>query len=299
MQRLTRTALLIPLIALACHGAGAQEKAAQGTLENAKGRKIREADVEKTGILPPRFLNAQQRASVQADVETSGQPGKIDFNTPLGPVGGTVFPGGQTAPAGIGTIGVSQSPQDRQFSDTISTESGKKLMEGRDTARAMAESIDTIHRSRDLIKSGAILGQGADLITDAGKVLNQMGFNVSPEQIANTDVLRSTLGEALLKNAKQLGVNPTDADARRLDQIVGTINKDPNALPALLDWQEAMARKAIKQHNDIAMRVRSPYPLSIDMPPEYAFKGGVPTPGNPAGKTPGVKRFNPATGRIE
>lgn len=63
MQRLTRTALLIPLIALACHGAGAQEKAAQGTLENAKGRKIREADVEKTGILPPATAVLADRAA--------------------------------------------------------------------------------------------------------------------------------------------------------------------------------------------------------------------------------------------
>ncbi len=64
MLRLTRTALLVPLIVLACFSAGAQEeKKEKGTLENAKGRKIQEADLNKTGTLPTATAALADRAA--------------------------------------------------------------------------------------------------------------------------------------------------------------------------------------------------------------------------------------------
>ena len=63
MQRLTRIAFLVPLIALAAVDARAQEKPAAGTLENAKGVKIKEADTGKTGTLPAATTALADRAA--------------------------------------------------------------------------------------------------------------------------------------------------------------------------------------------------------------------------------------------
>ncbi|MDB6073897.1 MAG: nrfG [Verrucomicrobiaceae bacterium] len=63
MQRLFRTALLIPLIALACASAGAQEKKGPSTLENARGMKVKEADLDKTGTLPTATAALADRAA--------------------------------------------------------------------------------------------------------------------------------------------------------------------------------------------------------------------------------------------
>ncbi len=63
MQRLFRTALLLPLIGLACATARAQQKPEPDTLENKKGLKVKEADFDKTGTLPTATVALANRAA--------------------------------------------------------------------------------------------------------------------------------------------------------------------------------------------------------------------------------------------
>jgi hypothetical protein len=116
------------------------------------------------------------------------------------------------------------------------------------------------------IKSGAYQGFGADTKTDAVKIAQGIGIPIDATKASNTDYLRSTLGKGILDNAKKLGVNPTDADARRLDQIMGTIGKDPKALDKILNWREEMAGRTIDQHNkDIESSVKSGAKFPFDL----------------------------------
>jgi hypothetical protein len=107
-------------------------------------------------------------------------------------------------------------------------------------------------------------------------------MEISPDKVSNTDFLKSTLGIPLLAKARSLGVNPTDADAKRLDTILGTIGKDPNALPELLKFNREISVRAIEQHNKRASGISAPYPLTVDVPPAYVPKVDKPQPASAA-----------------
>jgi|GEM_PF-5485522 len=200
--------------------------------------------------------------------------GQVDLAAPVG--------GSQQSGQGSS---YGQSTVEEQFQKSLGTTMGKDITEGQKKAEDLAEGVRAIDKSLDLIQKGAILGSGADLKTDTAKVLNNVfGMEISPDKVTNTDFLRSTLGMPLLAKAKALGYNPTDADAKRLDTILGTIGKDPNALPELLKFNREISIRAIEQHNKRASGINAPYPLTVDVPPAYVPK--VEKPQSPAPMQP-------------
>jgi hypothetical protein len=164
---------------------------------------------------------------------------------------------GQPATETIGVVGATRSPeavaQDenrKALGAAIAKTAGEDVFKQRDVARSLADQVEAIQQGRQAIEKGAFLGTGADVKTDTLKFLKgYMGIDLKPDELSNTEYLRSTLGKEMLDNAKKLGYNPTDADAKRLDTIIGTIAKDKDALLRLMDWREEMARKAIDLHN--------------------------------------------------
>lgn len=165
-----------------------------------------------------------------------------------------------------------QSQESQAFGSTVAKGAGEDLLKTRDKAKGAADDLYGINESRKAIASGAFLGSGADFKTDTAKAIKGwIGVDVDANKVTNSEYLRSTLGQRMLDNAKKLGVNPTDADAKRLDTIIGTIAKDPKALIKALDFQEEMNMRAIKQHNDSVTQaqkngLQSPYDLTVQIP---------------------------------
>lgn len=165
-----------------------------------------------------------------------------------------------------------QSPESQAFNTKVATGAGEEILKTRDQAKGAADDLYGINESRKAIASGAFLGSGADFKTDTAKAIKAwIGMDIDSNKVTNTEYLRSTLGQRMLDNAKKLGVNPTDADAKRLDAIIGTIAKDPKALIRALDFQEEMNVRAIKQHNDSVAQaqksgLQTPYDLTVRVP---------------------------------
>ena len=197
----------------------------------------------------------------------------------------------------IGASGIPlQESGAKKFSETIATQSGEKLLESRDKAKVASDTIQGIGQAREAIKSGAFQSTGADMKLGLTKFINATipGVSIAADKAGNTDYLKSILGSGLLEQAKTLGSNPSNADAQRINDIVGSIGKDPKAMDKILDWREEMAMKSINGHNstvdDAEKRgMKSPYDLRIKAPeiksgaPKagmikngYRFKGGDP-----------------------
>lgn len=176
------------------------------------------------------------------------------------------------APSGLpaGAMEV-QSPAQKEFNAKAAGMAVTTLETGQQKAQAAADSLDTIAETRKAIAGGAYQGMGADMKLNVAKFGQALGFSIDPEKVANTDYLKSTLGKGLLDQAKTLGTNPSNADATRINEIVGSIGKDPRAMNKILDWQEAMALKSIGGHNkrvdDIESR-NGPQSMNfrVDMP---------------------------------
>lgn len=155
-----------------------------------------------------------------------------------------------SAPAGNFAAGPSmQETAQAKFSEKMATEQGDLLTKSYTSAQDASNALQGIQESRKAMQAGAFQGTGAEAKLAVAKFGQALGISIDPEKATNTDYLKSTLGNGLLEKAKTLGSNPSNADASRITDIVGSIGKDPGAMAKILDWQEEMARKAIDGHN--------------------------------------------------
>lgn len=119
-------------------------------------------------------------------------------------------------------------------------------------ARGAADSLAAIGESRKAIAGGVYAGAFAETKVAIASALKALGLPVvDQERLSNTEYLVSTLGAQLVANAKALGSNPTESEGKQLKAIMGTINKDPQALSRVIDWQESVARRSINDHNKL------------------------------------------------
>lgn len=188
-----------------------------------------------------------------------------------------------------------QDEGSKQFSKTIAEKSGTDLLESRDKAKTAIETIQGIEQARQAIKGGAFQSTGADMKLGLTKFINANipGVSIDEAKAGNTDYLKSILGTGLLQQAKTLGSNPSNADATRINDIVGSIGKDPKAMDKILDWRQQMAEQAITRHNNTvddaeSRGMKSPYDLRV----KPAQKTASASPS-------AVRKFNPVTGKIE
>lgn len=185
------------------------------------------------------------------------------------------YAGAPAQPSGPGIA--LQDESSKKFGQTVASQSAEALLAGRDKAKSAVDDLMSISQARKAIQDGAFQGSGADTKLAIAKFVNSNipGVKIDPEKVGNTDYLKSTLGAGVLAQAKSLGANPSNADAERINDIVGSIGKDPQAMKKLLDWRETMAKKAIDSHNGTVMDaegrgMKSPYDLRVKAPEQAA-----------------------------
>lgn len=180
-----------------------------------------------------------------------------------------------------------QDDSSRKFGEQVASKSAESLLESRDKSKIAADALIGIQKARGAIAGGVFQGSGAETKLAISKFINANipGVNIDPQKVSDTDYLKSTLGASLLAEAKTLGSNPSNADASRINDIVGSIAKDPGAMTKILDWRQEMAERAIQTHNstvdDAEKRgMTSPYDLRIKAPssqPAAPSTGGAKT----------------------
>jgi hypothetical protein len=154
----------------------------------------------------------------------------------------------------------------------LGKDQAKTLISSRDAAVNATDNLTNITQARRALEAGTYGGSGAQARLNAAKFVQgwlpgvASVVNIDPNKVTNTDYLVSTLGKGLLTNAKALGYNPTDTDAERIEAIIGTIGKDPQALQKILDYQELMAKRTIERHNMLVNQAnKSGIQTSFDM----------------------------------
>lgn len=161
-----------------------------------------------------------------------------------------------------------QSEGTQAFDKKMGTDQAEMLTKSHETASTAANEILGIGEARKAMNSGTFQGSGANMKLGIAKFINANvpGLTIDPEKVANSDYLRSTLGAGLLQQAKTLGSNPSNADAARINDIVGDLTKDPGAMQKILDWRQSMAERAIQTHNTkIDQSVQNGFKPQFDM----------------------------------
>jgi GH24 family phage-related lysozyme (muramidase) len=120
------------------------------------------------------------------------------------------------------------------------------------SGREAANGIYTLHEARSqLDKPGGIIsGFGADYLKNGQRIA--AFFGADPSKVVNTESYVATVGQAVLNQAKALGANPSNEDARRINQILGgTTELNEKTMRNILDFQENLLRRKVKTANDV------------------------------------------------
>src|SRR3990167_9914543 len=194
-----------------------------------------------------------------------------------------------------GAAGASKNIQNVQNFTPASEEAQKEFMKSTrvnyEAVRNAPTVLKNIEAAKALIPSAkGFMGTGGETLLETAKFLNnRLGMSISTEGIKSAEELRSRVFFQLMENLKKMDAQPSQMQQVMMRDALGKLGTDPNALGAVLDAYGDVVRDKGSIHNREVQSatqrgVKFPYDPIIEL-----RQGG-------AGK---VKKYNPATGRIE
>jgi hypothetical protein len=156
-------------------------------------------------------------------------------------------------PPGAGTNVTLNTQKD--LYGTMATNLGEQYTNQYLAAQKAPQAIEATRQIRELLKKTPYTGTGAEWKLKVGKTAKALGFNYAGDDIKNTELLFSRLGQETLNNVKQSGLGTgngfTEKDLRFLREVVGgTITLDNETFALLADLHENSARQSAKVWND-------------------------------------------------
>lgn len=147
---------------------------------------------------------------------------------------------------------------------TVFTQLQKDALLYRDTPDALMQ----IYRAQDALNSKEAFAGGAAWKGASVNALNSLlpaGFRFNITESMNAAELQKALGSQLIDNARAFGANPTAAEEKRLDAIIGSANDPREALLKALPYAEQIIRRSATDHNKRVSQFESKYPLPVDL----------------------------------
>lgn len=178
--------------------------------------------------------------------------------------------------------------QEKEFEKKLGAGQAESILKSRDAAEDAATILQTNKVGRDILKSGAITGAGADFFVALNQGLKTAGIDFGyGDAAANSQAYAAAMAANTGKMIKQYGAGTGLSDADRAyatKAAAGEITMDEKAIRKILDINDRAARNIINQHNTKVEGVKTNIPLRVEVPRDEARRGKV-TSGPNAGKT--------------
>lgn len=154
----------------------------------------------------------------------------------------------------------------------------------RTALRNAPDTLINVDKARALIPGAkGFMGAGGEPMLKAASFLNnRLGFGIDVKGVADATELRTRLFEGIMDNLKRLDSQPSQEQQRIMQEALGTLGTDPNALPRVLDKIEETVRARVSRFNEDvtdaeARGVKFPYKPQIKLPTLGANVGAIPT----------------------
>ena len=171
------------------------------------------------------------------------------------------------------------------FQEKIYTNAAEGLMKDYDTLKAIPAQIKQLDKVAQLAPR-SFAGSGANAKLEAVKFLNNnLGLNVAPEKVQNTEELRAVLFTQIMENLKKMDASPSQSQQVIMQDSLGNIGTDPAAIPKVVNvYKEILLDKA-REHNSrvdqtIEKGFKYPYSVKVNVPQDNK--------GTPSNKAPQV-----------
>jgi len=206
----------------------------------------------------------------------------------------------QKAAGAAGGINLNVNTE-KSFGGELGTQLAKQDAEKFNAASKAPSMLSNINATRDILTSGNVItGAFADEKLNVARVGQALGVTgkSTDEMVANTQTLFANRAGAVLDSIRASGLGAgqgfSNADRDYLEKAkMGGIKFSPDAMKKQLDIEEKVARATASAWNDrydqMPDSAKKPLGLNkIELPSTQA-----------TGAKTGVRKFNPATGKVE
>jgi hypothetical protein len=159
----------------------------------------------------------------------------------------------------------------------------KQVSEFRTAAQKAGQAVRAINQIENGLKGGSFQGTYANVQERAAAFFGPLGIPVDTKKLTNTQEVKAFVQNLVIPQVKQLGFNPTDADARRIEESVGNIATDPKAMEKIMGVLKADSKQTIEQFKRADAHLRKNRSLEGF---DYGFEN--PTPSAPVPAAPGT-----------
>ena len=203
-------------------------------------------------------------------------------------------------------------------SETAQTEFIKEFRDTYKQLKTAPTDIANLRRAAELSKTEGrkYMGTGGEAFLSAAKFLkNRLGIDVNEKAIADAEEARTVLFQNVLNNLRKLDAQPSQQQQFIMQQALGSLDTDPDALARVVQVYEDVIRGRVEQHNREFAEMKAnpklanafPYSLEIKLPERAA----APPPSDNAGQIVNVNtpeearklapgtRFRTPDGRIK
>lgn len=136
-------------------------------------------------------------------------------------------------------------------SETAQAEFMKGARATYDTLKQAPVALANIEEAKKLIPAAkGFMGPGGESLLEASKFLNnRMGFNINTEGVKSAEELRTRIFQNVMDNLKKLDAQPSQMQQKVLQESLGTLGTDPEALPRVLDSFADIIRGKVDLYN--------------------------------------------------
>jgi hypothetical protein len=157
------------------------------------------------------------------------------------------------------------------FANKVQSKMGEGLVENYANLKNIPTQIKSLDRAAQLAPK-SFAGSMAEQKLGITKFFNNnLGTNISADKVKNTEELRSALFTNVMENLKKLDASPSQQQQQILQQSMGSIGTDPNAIPLVVNTYKQILIDKAKQHNlQVKQAQEGPaklvYPYDISIP---------------------------------
>lgn len=179
---------------------------------------------------------------------------------------------------------VNLPPQEKAFEQELGKGQAERVIKSKTAAEDAAQILQTNQIGRDILKSGAITGTGADFFVGFNNALKQAGIDFGyADAAANSQAYAAAMGANVGRIIKQFGAGTglSDDDRKFAEQMAGgKISLTDTALRRILDINDRAANNVIDKHNKDVKGIKTNVPLTVEKPtfeqPKPPASGQIP-----------------------
>jgi hypothetical protein len=166
----------------------------------------------------------------------------------------------------------------------------ESLVRTRDSLSQAPVLWQNLEEAKALIpQAKGFMGAGGEFSLEAASFLNnRFGTNIDVKGVKNATELRSRMFQGIVSTLKQLDSNPSQSQQAALQQALGGLGTDPNAMINVINVAQDIISGRVERYNKDATKASQKLDFPIDMPIQMPTRTAPTATGTPP-PPPGFK----------